>query len=121
MKVQKKSKGPSGKPAKKVKPIKMKKVKPTKEKNAKPSKTKKAAKKKSGKGATAPKSNPSWTKIKLAGNLISDDGGAGLEGLLGLEVLEDYGGVLSVTKEKPKKFKVCPMRTQTWPDCVHSV
>lgn len=31
----------------------------------------------------------SWSKVKIAGNLITNDGG-GLEGLIGLEVLEDY-------------------------------
>ncbi|XP_031627076.1 ATP-dependent RNA helicase DDX24 isoform X2 [Contarinia nasturtii] len=49
--------------------------------------------------------NPQWKKIKLSGNLLSDDGGASLEGLLGLEVLENYDGVISVTKEKRIKTK----------------
>lgn len=31
----------------------------------------------------------SWSKVKIAGNLITNDGG-GLEGLIGLEVLENY-------------------------------
>lgn len=31
-----------------------------------------------------------WKKVKIAGNLVSDDGG-GLEGLIGLEIMEDYG------------------------------
>lgn len=53
----------------------------------------------------AKKSNTEWKKIKLAGKLISDDGGVGLEGLLGLEVLEDYGG-MSITKTKFEKVKV---------------
>lgn len=30
-----------------------------------------------------------WKKVKIAGRLMSDDGGAGLEGLMGLEVLEN--------------------------------
>lgn len=33
--------------------------------------------------------NATWKKVKLAGNIVSDDGG-GLEGLIGLEVLESY-------------------------------
>lgn len=45
-----------------------------------------------------------WKKVKLSGNLLSDDGGASLEGLLGLEVLENYNGI-SITKEKPPKTK----------------
>lgn len=51
-------------------------------------------------------SNPQWKKVKLSGNLLSmDDGGAGLEGLLGLEILENYGGAISVTKGKHNKGK----------------
>lgn len=47
-----------------------------------------------------------WKKVKLSGNLLSmDDGGAGLEGLLGLEVLENYDGAISITKEKRVKEK----------------
>lgn len=45
-----------------------------------------------------------WKKVKLTGNLLSDDGGIGLEGLLGLEVLENPD-TISVTKEKPVKVK----------------
>lgn len=45
-----------------------------------------------------------WQKVKLTGNLVSDDGGFGLEGLIGLEVLEDAGAV-SVTKQKLAKVK----------------
>lgn len=45
-----------------------------------------------------------WKKVKLSGNLLSDDGGASLEGLLGLEVLENYSG-LSITKQKLPKTK----------------
>lgn len=44
---------------------------------------------------------PQWKKIKLSGNLMSDDGGFGLEGLLGLEVLENPHKAVKVTKEKP--------------------
>lgn len=47
---------------------------------------------------------PQWKKVKLSGNLLSDDGGFGLEGLLGLEVLENVNSV-GVTKEKPVKVK----------------
>lgn len=32
---------------------------------------------------------PAWSKVKIAGSLVTDDGG-GLEGLIGLEVLENY-------------------------------
>lgn len=39
-----------------------------------------------------------WKRVKIAGNLVSDDGG-GLEGLIGLEVMEDYGNN-TVTKDK---------------------
>lgn len=47
-----------------------------------------------------------WKKVKLSGNLLSmDDGGASLEGLLGLEVLENYGGAISITKGKRVKGK----------------
>lgn len=31
-----------------------------------------------------------WKKVKIAGRIMSDEGGAGLEGLLGVEVLDDY-------------------------------
>lgn len=66
---------------------------------------------KSGKTRTISKiqssvANPQWKKVKLSGNLLSmDDGGAGLEGLLGLEILENYGGAISVTKGKHNKGK----------------
>lgn len=40
-----------------------------------------------------------WEKVKIAGNLITDDGG-GLEGLIGLEVLEDYGAAVVATGGK---------------------
>lgn len=36
-----------------------------------------------------PSKKPAWSKVKIAGSLVTDDGG-GLEGLIGLEVLEDY-------------------------------
>lgn len=45
-----------------------------------------------------------WKKVKLSGNLLSDDGGASLEGLLGLEVLESYKAS-SITKDKHPKIK----------------
>lgn len=32
---------------------------------------------------------PAWSKVKIAGSLVTDDGG-GLEGLIGLEILENY-------------------------------
>lgn len=47
---------------------------------------------------------PQWKKVKLSGNLLSDDGGFDLEGLLGLEVLENANSV-GVTKEQPAKVK----------------
>lgn len=40
-----------------------------------------------------------WERVKIAGNLITDDGG-GLEGLIGLEVLEDYGAAVVATGGK---------------------
>ncbi|XP_055310394.1 ATP-dependent RNA helicase DDX24 [Sitodiplosis mosellana] len=50
--------------------------------------------------------NPQWKKVKLSGNLLSmDDGGAGLEGLLGLEILENYGDTITVTKGKQVRRK----------------
>lgn len=57
---------------------------------------------------------PQWKKVKLSGNLLSDDGGIGLEGLLGLEVLENAGQSMSITKEKRPKVK----RTKVVPDIV---
>lgn len=40
----------------------------------------------------------SWSKVKIAGSLITNDGG-GLEGLVGLEVLENYDkNIISKTK-----------------------
>lgn len=55
----------------------------TKKKTAKPSKVKKIS------NGTESNKPPQWKKVKLSGNLLSDDGGLGLEGLLGLEVLEN--------------------------------
>lgn len=34
--------------------------------------------------------NAQWKEVKLCGNLITDDSVGSLEGLIGLEVLEDY-------------------------------
>lgn len=62
-----------------------------------------AAKKASGKKARKAASNDltkgAWEKVKIAGNLVTDDGG-GLEGLIGLEVLEDYGAAVVATGGK---------------------
>lgn len=74
-------------------------------------KVKKSKAKKPSNGVTKVKSiekpskNPQWKKIKLSGNLMSDDGGFGLEGLLGLEVLENPAEAVTVTKEKFVKVK----------------
>lgn len=38
----------------------------------------------------SPLPSTGWKKVKIAGRLMSDDGGAGLEGLLGVEVLENF-------------------------------
>lgn len=46
----------------------------------------------------ANKKPPKWAKVKIAGNLVTDDGG-GLEGLIGLEVLEDYNGTVISSKK----------------------
>ncbi|XP_061386161.1 ATP-dependent RNA helicase ddx24 [Musca vetustissima] len=46
------------------------------------------------------KNDASWEKVKLKGNVISEDG-VGLEGLIGLEVLESYDPNL-VEMSKPK-------------------
>lgn len=72
---------------------------------AKPSKKLKKNPKKKNTIAKTSKPNSAWEKVRLAGNLISDDGGAGLEGFLGLEVLESYAKS-SVTKEKFQRVKV---------------
>ncbi|XP_055624012.1 ATP-dependent RNA helicase DDX24 [Toxorhynchites rutilus septentrionalis] len=55
--------------------------------------------------STGPKTlaEASWKHVKLSGPVISDDG-ADLEGLIGLEVLENYDRKL-VTKDKKKKVK----------------
>ena len=39
-----------------------------------------------------------WSKVKIAGNLVTNDGG-GLEGLIGLEVMENYDKSI-ITKAK---------------------
>lgn len=52
-----------------------------------------------------PSKKAQWKKVKLNGNLLSDDGGLGLEGLIGLEILEDVKGVVSITKDKPVRVK----------------
>ncbi|KAG4074022.1 hypothetical protein HA402_014227 [Bradysia odoriphaga] len=44
----------------------------------------------------------SWSKVKIAGNLITNDGG-GLEGLVGLEVLENYDKNIIAKAKKSKK------------------
>lgn len=48
---------------------------------------------------------PKWKKIKLSGSFTDD--GASLEGLLGLEVLENFDGIISKRSIKniPKKEK----------------
>lgn len=58
--------------------------------------------------AKGPKKRPQWKKVKLSGNLLSDDGGIGLEGLLGLEVLENPSESVRVTREKLVKVKKQP-------------
>lgn len=78
--------------------MKLKKLNKIKKKTNKPQKS---IKKKSG--AKLSGKNTAWQKVKLTGNLLSDEGGAGLEGLIGLEVLENYGNDLSVIREKPKR------------------
>lgn len=57
------------------------------------------------------RNSTAWEKVKLTGNLISDDGGTGLEGLLGLEVLESYGGV-AITKAKHDRVKVSKLKCE---------
>lgn len=44
-----------------------------------------------------------WEKVKIKGNVISDDGG-GFEGLIGLEVLEEYDSKLV---ENAKVYFIC--------------
>lgn len=53
-------------------------------------KTIKLAKKVSKNSIKSTANSKKWKKVKIAGNLVSDDGG-GLEGLIGLEIMEDYG------------------------------
>lgn len=55
-----------------------------------------------------PNRKPQWKKVKLSGNLLSDEGGIGLEGLLGLEVLENPSESVRVTREKIVKVKKSP-------------
>ncbi|CAD7012804.1 unnamed protein product [Ceratitis capitata] len=45
-----------------------------------------------------------WEKVKNKGNVISDDGG-GFEGLIGLEVLEDYDAKLVETAKQKRTRK----------------
>lgn len=57
----------------------------------------------------------SWSKVKISGNLITNDGG-GLEGLIGLEVLEDYdNNIISKAKvtSNCKIFNVCIVLSHT--------
>ncbi|XP_037043946.1 ATP-dependent RNA helicase DDX24 [Bradysia coprophila] len=49
-----------------------------------------------------PQIEGSWSKVKIAGNLITNDGG-GLEGLVGLEVLENYDKNIIAKVKKSKK------------------
>lgn len=53
----------------------------------------------------SPNQKAQWKNVKLSGNLMSDDGGFGLEGLLGLEVLENPQQAVKVTKENRIKIK----------------
>lgn len=62
-----------------------------------------------GKSKTATKQKPSvpstgWKKVKIAGRLLSDDGGTGLEGLLGLEVLENFDAPIRRQKIEKVSF-----------------
>lgn len=61
-------------------------------KNVKVAGKSKAVTKQQSKPVTKQQPLPStgWKKVKIAGRLMSDDGGAGLEGLLGVEVLENF-------------------------------
>ncbi|XP_005189033.1 ATP-dependent RNA helicase ddx24 [Musca domestica] len=49
------------------------------------------------------KNDASWEKVKIKGNVVSEDG-VGLEGLIGLEVLETYDPAL-VEMSKPKSTR----------------
>lgn len=63
-------------------------------------KMKTKSKQKSKSPAKKPSIDGSWSKVKIAGNLITNDGG-GLEGLVGLEVLENYDkNIIAKTKVK---------------------
>ncbi|XP_036333094.1 ATP-dependent RNA helicase DDX24 [Rhagoletis pomonella] len=48
--------------------------------------------------------NKSWEQVKIKGNVISDDGG-GFEGLIGLEVLEDYDPKMVETAKERRTRK----------------
>lgn len=59
--------------------------------------------------------NAGWKKVKIAGNLMSDDGGIGLEGLLGLEVLENFGGPIArqnIRKVNVLAGVICMLHTE---------
>lgn len=45
-----------------------------------------------------------WKKVKIAGRLMSDDGGTGLEGLMGLEVLENSEA--PIARQKIEKVSI---------------
>lgn len=63
------------------------------------------SKKKSKSNDTNKSVESSWSKVKIAGNLITNDGG-GLEGLIGLEVLENYDkNIISKTKVTNHSWK----------------
>ncbi|XP_055372433.1 ATP-dependent RNA helicase DDX24 [Condylostylus longicornis] len=51
------------------------------------------------------KINKSWKKVKIKGNVFSEEG-CGLEGLIGLEVMEDYDtGLIAKAKKKSSPWK----------------
>lgn len=69
------------------------------------SKNKMKSKKKAS--SKRPQIEGSWSKVKIAGNLITNDGG-GLEGLVGLEVLESYdNNIISKAKVTIDEFPNC--------------
>lgn len=74
-------------------------AKSQKQRNYKKYASQKAANKTKAKRAAADASKGAWETVKIAGNLLTDDGG-GLEGLIGLEVLEDYGAAVVKTGGK---------------------
>lgn len=51
-----------------------------------------------------PSKKRAWSKVKIVGSLVTDDGG-GLEGLIGLEVLENYDK--NVITSKVRGFCFC--------------